>query len=147
MNYLCRMALGKSILAVCYSLLVLLSGISWHVEEHHCMGRVMDRAILGDAESCGMEEAKALWAQTLPDGCDELSSDFQCCDDIAYGVEKQDEIHDQLVSLVALQAASDYALPTPPLVYSPLSDYPNSYRPPPLLAGRDRLSWIQVYLI
>lgn len=141
------MALGKSFLAIGYSLLVLLSGFSWHVEEHHCMGRVMDRAFLGEAESCGMEEARAIFGESEEEGCVLFSTALDCCQDQTFAVEKQDELKDQVAPVVYLTpiapAVPAYSFPIAPKA----EQAPAKYRPPPLPSGKQRLHWLQTYLI
>lgn len=141
------MAIGKSFLAIGYSLLVLLSGFSWHVEEHHCMGRVMDRAFLGEAESCGMEEARAVFGEFEEEGCTLFSAALDCCQDQTFAVEKQDELKEQGVPVVYLLLpplpVSDYLIP----VARSFEQSPANYRPPPLPSGKQRLHWLQTYLI
>ena len=129
-----------------YSLLVLLSGFSWHMEEHHCMGRMMDRSFFGAAESCGMEQAMNASTASSEDQV-LLSNSFSCCEDVSFSVEKQEDL--QKVSV-------DVQWISTPLIAEPKSLTPtagvpqltlNSYRPPPLPHGRNKLNWLQVYRI
>ena len=66
------------------AILVLLSTVSWSVEKHLCMGRVMDIAFFHDADSCGMEQAMAAMGEKM--------SDKHCCDDESFTVEGQDNL-------------------------------------------------------
>ena len=82
------------------AVLVLLSTISWTVDKHLCMGRVMDIAFFVDAYDCGMEAAVALL---------ENESENHCCGDESFTLEGQDDLNltwsdfdfDQQVFLVA----------------------------------------------
>ena len=51
------------------ALLVLVSTVSWTVDKHLCMGRVMDISFFADAESCGMEKAAALMEKKMENHC------------------------------------------------------------------------------
>lgn len=73
------------IAAVALSALVLLSTISWSVEKHLCMGRVIDIAFFHQADSCGMEGAMAEM------GSD--SADNHCCDSESFTIEGQDDLN------------------------------------------------------
>ena len=64
--------------------LVLLSTISWSVDKHLCMGRVMDVSFFHEADSCGMEEAMALMGKSMEDN--------PCCGDESFTIEGQDEL-------------------------------------------------------
>ncbi len=64
------------------ALLVLLSTISWTVDKHLCMGRVMDIAFFSDAEDCGMESAMTAFGET----------ENHCCDDESFTHQGQDDL-------------------------------------------------------
>ena len=136
----------KALLSFGFSLLVLLSGFSWHIEEHHCMGRVMDRAFLGSAESCGMEQGM-IHKQAAAKDQVLLSSGFRCCDDVTYSVEKQEELQDVHYSMPLLDVPQEEAIVLLQSFSEVPQSVPNSYRPPPLPHGRDRLNWLQIYRI
>ncbi len=67
-------------------LLLLLSTISWKVEKHYCMGRLMNVALFTDAETCGMDMAMSMsensWGETKN----------SCCDDEVIFVDGQDDL-------------------------------------------------------
>ncbi len=65
------------------ALLLLLSTVSWTVEKHFCMGRLMDVSFFMDAEDCGMEAAVMLMG-------DEEGN--HCCDDESFTLEGQDDL-------------------------------------------------------
>ena len=124
------------------ALLVLLSTVSWTVEEHYCMGRLIEVSFFTEAHGCGMEMDDT-------DAEDNGLESFSCCDEETLLFDGQDQ-----VKLVKDQA--DYAQPQLSLnryfVYSPfvitspdLIPVPN-YRPPPLIV-RDIQLLHEVYLI
>ena len=119
--------------------LVLLSSISWTLEEHYCMGRLVEVSFFTEAHGCGMEM----------DNSDSDSESFSCCDDQILFVDGQDHVK-------LLKDHVDYAQPDLNLnwyfVYSPfvitspeLIPVPN-YRPPPIIV-RDIQLLHEVYLI
>lgn len=66
------------------ALLVMVSTVSWTVDKHLCMGRVMDVSFFHEADSCGMEEAMAIMGKTMEDN--------PCCGDESFTIEGQDEL-------------------------------------------------------
>ncbi|MBC30635.1 MAG: hypothetical protein CMH48_07285 [Muricauda sp.] len=64
------------------ALLLLLSTVSWTVDKHLCMGRVMDISFFAQAEDCGMDVAATLLETT----------DNHCCDDESFTIEGQDDL-------------------------------------------------------
>ena len=72
--------------SISMALLLLLSTISWTVEKHLCMGRVMDIALFDHAEDCGMEAGLAM-----------LDDSYQftkhCCDNEAFTLQGQDTLN------------------------------------------------------
>ncbi|AKA34615.1 hypothetical protein VC82_967 [Flagellimonas lutaonensis] len=64
------------------ALLLLLSTVSWTVDKHLCMGRVMDISFFAQAEDCGMDVAATL-LETI---------DNHCCDDESFTIEGQDDL-------------------------------------------------------
>ncbi|WP_418501341.1 HYC_CC_PP family protein [Flagellimonas sp.] len=66
------------------ALLVLLSTVSWTVDKHLCMGRVMDISLFAHADDCGMEEAMT--------AMDDQSIQNSCCDDESFTVQGQDDL-------------------------------------------------------
>lgn len=123
------------------ALLVLLSTISWSVEKHLCMGRVMDVAFFHDADSCGMEDAMTVMGDTMPD--------MDCCDDESFTLSGQDQLKfswDEL-DLDVQQFLVVYAYPYVELPSIP-SDrvIPENVYPPPLLV-QDLTILHEVFLI
>ena len=121
------------------ALMVLLSSVSWILEEHYCMGRLVEVSFFTEAQGCGMEM----------DNSGDDSDSFSCCDNQTLLIDGQDH-----VKLVKDQV--DYAQPDLNLnwyfVYSPfvlsspdLIPVPN-YRPPPLFV-KDIQVLHEVYLI
>ena len=68
------------------ALLLLLSTISWKVEKHYCMGRLMDTAFFVDVDDCGMD--MALSNMDNP----EFEKENPCCDDEVVVIEGQDDL-------------------------------------------------------
>jgi len=66
------------------AILVLLSTVSWTVDKHFCMGRVMDIAFFHHADDCGMEDAMKMLGEKM--------EDKHCCDDESFTIEGQDDL-------------------------------------------------------
>ncbi|MEM7483578.1 MAG: hypothetical protein AAF348_00065 [Bacteroidota bacterium] len=66
------------------AILVLLSTVSWTVDKHFCMGRVMDIALFINADDCGMEDAMTAM------GMEKMEN--HCCDDESFTLEGQDDL-------------------------------------------------------
>ena len=123
------------------SLLVLLSTISWSVDKHLCMGRVMDISFFSEADDCGMESALALLEKD--------SKKPHCCDDESFVLTGQDDLKltwsdfdlEQQVFLVAF--STSYLDLFVPLDELPV---PHEEYPPPVLV-RDIHVLDQVFLI
>ena len=76
----------RKLFSVSMALLLLLSTISWTVEKHLCMGRVMDIALFDHAEDCGMEASLAL--------LDDASTvKKHCCDNESFTLQGQDTLN------------------------------------------------------
>lgn len=58
------------------ALLVLASTVSWTVDKHICMGRVMDISFFAHADDCGMD----------------MDMETSCCDDESFTVQGQDDL-------------------------------------------------------
>lgn len=123
------------------ALLVLVSTVSWTVDKHLCMGRVMDISLFAHADDCGMEEAMtAMGDQNIQNSC---------CDDESFTVQGQDDLKlswndfdlDHQVFLVAF--AKSYVDLFVPLEKLPL---PNEHYPPPKLVQEIHIL-DQVFLI
>ncbi|TLP82848.1 hypothetical protein ES765_01005 [Maribacter sp. ACAM166] len=68
------------------ALLLLLSTISWTVEKHLCMGRVLDIAWFDSAEDCGMEAGLALLGDSIQD-------ENHCCANESFTMQGQDNLN------------------------------------------------------
>jgi hypothetical protein len=66
------------------ALLLLLSTVSWTVDKHLCMGRVMDVALFTKAEDCGMKAAMDL--------LEDQGIENHCCDDESFTIQGQDDL-------------------------------------------------------
>lgn len=103
------------------ALLVLASTVSWTVDKHICMGRVMDISFFAHADDCGMD----------------MDMEKSCCDDESFTVQGQDDLKisfekfdlDQQVFLVSFVQTYFQLFKTD-------SEEPyafNEYNPPPLI--------------
>ncbi|RDY59351.1 hypothetical protein DX873_08130 [Flagellimonas nanhaiensis] len=120
--------------------MVLFSTVSWTVDKHLCMGRVMDISFFAHAEDCGMEEAATAMGEEL---------EIPCCDDESFTLQGQDDLKlswndldlEQQTFLVTF--AQSYLD-----LYTPLEELPvpNEKYPPPILV-RDVQVLDQVFLI
>ena len=64
------------ILSSLMALLVLASTVSWTVDKHICMGRVMDISLFSHADGCGMD----------------MEMEKSCCDDESFTIQGQDDL-------------------------------------------------------
>ena len=64
--------------------MLLLSTVSWTVDKHLCMGRVIDVALFTKAKDCGMDAAM----KVLGDD----SVENHCCDDESFTMQGQDDL-------------------------------------------------------
>ncbi|WP_350286231.1 hypothetical protein [uncultured Croceitalea sp.] len=137
--YIVKRAFHK-ISAAVMAFVLLLSTVSWTVDKHLCMGRVMDIAFFVEADDCGMESAAKL-----------MDGEFQnhCCDDESFTIEGQDVLKlsvndldlEQQVFLAAFIGSYYHLFQDDP---SPkLEDY--EYPPPQLVKDLQLLD--QVFLI
>ncbi|MDF0715271.1 hypothetical protein PY092_03840 [Muricauda sp. 334s03] len=123
------------------ALLVLASTVSWTVDKHFCMGRVMDISFFSHAEDCGMEAGLALMEN------DDLKK--SCCADESFTMQGQDDLNlawqdldlEHQMFLVAF--TSTYVDIFVPLEKCPV---PNEQYPPPKLV-KDIHVLDQVFLI
>ncbi len=91
----------QKISSLLMALLLLLSTVSWTIEKHTCMGRVMDTALFAKAADCGMDAAMKVMEDT--------SLENHCCGDETITLQGQDDLKisfndisfDQQIFLVA----------------------------------------------
>lgn len=131
--------MAQKIISTTMAMLLLLSTVSWTVDKHLCMGRVIDVAFFSPAEDCGMEAANQAFG----------NADNHCCDDESFTLEGQDDLKvnfedlgiEQQVFLVVF-THSYFNL------FSNLQEQPVPYDtyPPPLLV-EDYNCLYEVYLI
>ncbi|NAY92142.1 hypothetical protein GTQ34_09440 [Muricauda sp. JGD-17] len=121
--------------------MLLLSTVSWTVDKHLCMGRVMDVSFFMDAEDCGMEAAMDAMSDQLTQN--------QCCDNESFTVTGQDDLKLTWFDLdlehrIFLIAFSQTYLE----LFVPLKELPvsNEKYPPPILV-KDIHVLDQVFLI
>lgn len=115
------------------ALLVLASTVSWTVDKHLCMGRVMDISLFSHADDCGMSQ----------------DMEKSCCDDESFTIKGQDKLKvtfddfslDQQVFLVSFVQTYFQLFE----IDSKESNLFNEYNPPPLI--RDVQVLDQTFLI
>ncbi len=121
--------------------MVLMSTVSWTVDKHFCMGRVMDIAIFGHADDCGMEDAMEAMQTT--------GLENHCCDDESFTLKGQDDLKLSLSDLALddqlFLVAFTYSYID---LFAPISQLPvpNEKYPPPLLV-KDIQILDEVFLI
>ncbi len=115
------------------ALLVLASTVSWTVDKHICMGRVMDISLFAHADDCGMD----------------MDMETSCCDEESFTVQGQDDLK---IALEKFDLGQQVFLVSFVQTYFQLfdldSDEPstfNAYNPPPLI--RDVQVLDQIFLI
>ncbi|WP_241244275.1 HYC_CC_PP family protein [Flagellimonas marinaquae] len=129
------------IMSAVMALMVLASTVSWTVDKHLCMGRVMDISLFLHADDCGMESAMT--------AMEDDNVQNPCCEDESFTITGQDNLKlswndfdwDHQVFLVTF--AHSYAELFVPLKERPL---PNEQYPPPKLV-KDIQVLDQVFLI
>lgn len=123
------------------ALLLLLSTVSWTVDKHLCMGRVMDVALFASAEDCGMKAAMDL--------LEEQGIENHCCDDESFTITGQEDLR---LNWNDLTVEQQFLLITFTHSYLESFDFysekalPNKAYPPPLLVYDIQLL-DQVFLI
>ncbi len=130
-------AFFHKITALAMAFLLLASTVSWTIEKHYCMGRVVDISLFGHAEGCGML------------GDFEGILENSCCENELIAVDGQDDLNysweqldlGQQVFLYALTFSYLHSLENLEELVVPHKEYP-----PPLLI-RDLQLLDQVFLI
>ena len=74
----------RQIVSAVMAILVLASTVSWTVDKHICMGRVMDISLFTKAKDCGMEAAVS--------ALDDQNIQNPCCDDESFTIKGQDKL-------------------------------------------------------
>lgn len=135
-------AISHKIVTTLLALLVLLSTVSWTVDKHFCMGRVMDIAFFHSAEDCGMEAALKLLEIN--------QEESHCCGDESFTLKGQDDL--QKVTWQDLDFRQQWVLHS--YVFSFLDSLNSNSEneltvfidPPPLLK-KDFQELYQIYII
>ena len=74
--------IGLQLFSWVTSLLVIVSTVSWTVDQHICMGRVVSTAVFSEAAGCGMT----------------MSEDNKCCDHKTDTLKGQDDLkHSEVI--------------------------------------------------
>lgn len=121
--------------------LVLASTISWTVDKHLCMGRVLDISLFTHAEGCGMEGEDSLMEREARQN--------GCCDDETFTLVGQDDLKRAWNDLDLEPQFFPWALPQAHTQgFVPMEGLPLAQEqyPPPLLV-RDIHVLDQVFLI
>ena len=103
---------ANKLLATVLSLLLLISTVSVTVNQHLCMGEVVDIAFYAHAKSCGMEQEAPTAGLTLQaDCCDTLSFSVEGQDNLNTGGNNLDLQQQSLVAVIPLSPSSPVQLP------------------------------------
>lgn len=129
------------IISITMAILLLSSTVSWTVDKHLCLGRVMDIAFFSEADDCGM-------AAVMTNQKDE-NIENHCCDDESFTIQGQDDLKpsfndisfDQQLFLVAFTSSYIGS-------FTVLEEHsiPEQYYPPPIRI-KDIQLLDQVFLI
>lgn len=123
----------KPFLSGLMAFLVLASTVSWTVDKHVCMGRVLDISLFAHAQDCGMDPGM----------------EIDCCDDESFTVQGQDDLKQSFdTHQLDPQVFSPAPLPSQFFTYVWEMDGNTAFRdysPPPLL--RDVQVLHQTFLI
>jgi len=76
------MVVLNKLFSVFMAALLLLSTVSWTIEKHLCMGRVMDVALFSKAADCGMGMA----------ALENSNATYHCCDDDKETITGQEDL-------------------------------------------------------
>jgi hypothetical protein len=118
----------RKIWSVVMAVLLLFSTVSWTIEKHTCMGRVMDVALFTKAQDCGMLAAMRVMEKD--------SDENHCCGEETLTIQGQDDLKisfndislDQQVFIVLFTNAYVALFST-----TEQQTNINEYYPPPLL--------------
>ncbi|MEX0315123.1 MAG: hypothetical protein AB3N18_13175 [Allomuricauda sp.] len=131
----------RNISSIFLALMVLMSTVSWTVDKHLCMGRVMDISFFAHADDCGMEQAMVAMEMDAVDN--------HCCDDESFTLLGQDDLKSswndlELEHQVFLVSFAQSYLD----LFTPIEELPVPHEkyPPPILV-RDIQVLDQVFLI
>jgi hypothetical protein len=128
--------------AVLLTLIMLGSTMSWTVEKHYCMGRLVDIALFNEAGNCGM-------AMGLEGSSSDMLPEMSCCDDEIIVIDGQDQLK---LDFNSIELPEQTALTLLSFAWIALfEDYPSQtpirhINPPPILV-RDIQLLDQVFLI
>jgi len=123
------------------ALFLVASTISWTVEQHYCMGRLMDTAIFASAVPCG--------GMQISDVATSLKQKMPCCDDEITIIKGQEDLKISFDTITILQQAFLLSYADTYLnLFDGLEEHIvpfNQYPPPILVADIQLLD--QVFLI
>ena len=130
--------LGVQLLAA----LVLFSSISWTMEEHYCMGRLVEVSLFAEVHGCGMEMDRSdseSSDEDKPSCCDEQTIVHEVQDAFKFAKDQLDLAHPGLI-YGWCQVYNPFILSSPESMAIP------EYRPPPKLV-KDIQLLHEVFLI
>ncbi|MGA9239034.1 HYC_CC_PP family protein [Robiginitalea sp.] len=127
------------------ALLVLFSTFSFSVGMHFCGDHLVDLSLFESAEACAMNPEPA----TTASSCENLEMDMDCCSDVAFVVEGQQELNLSFEPMTFEQQlfVTSFVYSYIRLFEGPLGDTSHfkDYAPPPLI--RDVQILDQTFLI
>lgn len=127
------------------ALLVLFSTLSFSVGMHFCGDSLVDFALFESVDTCGMEAVPSKASTS----CDTMEMDMDCCSDVAFVVEGQQELKLSFDTLTFEQQVfvTSFFYTYPGLYRGPSTHSPffKDYAPPPLI--RDVQILDQTFLI
>ncbi len=136
-------------IALALSLLLSTTGVG--ISQHFCGGKLIDTALLGPAESCGMKPLDTTCAVSDKPSEQPSISKLPCCQDIQLFVQADLEASTAEAPLAVAQTAELLAIPflgvhiaTPAFSSAPC--HLPDVRPPPLRTQL-RLARLQAYLL
>ncbi|MGB5189087.1 HYC_CC_PP family protein [Robiginitalea sp.] len=138
-------AIGIRIASLFMALLVLLSTLSFSVGMHFCGDSLVDFSLFESGDTCGMTAQ----TQKPPTSCEMMEMDMDCCSDVAFVVEGQQELK---LSFDPLTFEQELFVSSFVYTYLSLFEDPSEYNPhfkdyapPPLI--RDVQILNQTFLI
>jgi len=127
------------------ALLVLFSTLSFSVGMHFCGDSLVDFSLFESAEACAMIGEPEQTASS----CEKMQMDLDCCTDVAFVVEGQQELNPSFEPLTFEQQlfVTSFVYSWVSLFEGPSEDTPHckDYAPPPLI--RDVQILDQTFLI
>ncbi len=132
------------ILSLVLSLFVLVSSINWTVNVHYCGTELINYALFGEAESCGMEEFDNVCE--APQNADSYNK--TCCSNKDLVFKSDNQVRKfQLKNKTKVELSSLVILALSNEIKINLVEQDNHYSLPPPKPVSEQLALIQVYRI